>query len=332
MPTQLLDNHGRPLDYVRIAVTDRCNLRCTYCMPAEGIQYVPRQQLLTFEEILRLVQILAKMGVKKVRLTGGEPFLRKDFMKLLEALAQMEGIEHIHLTTNGILTTPHIPALKELGISGVNLSLDTLDRERFKTLTRRDELEKVLLCLDELVSSGIPTKLNAVIMAGQNTQDVVPLARLAEEMPIAVRFIEEMPFNGQGFTPEQKPWTHRQIQTALEEAFPGLEQIPAGPNSTSRIFAAPALTGKLGIIPAFSRTFCGSCNRIRITAKGLLKTCLYDDGVLDLRALVRSDASDQDLEAAFLKAFGNRAKDGFEAEKRRNDSQSVSESMSTIGG
>ncbi|MEO1450891.1 MAG: radical SAM protein, partial [Bacteroidota bacterium] len=211
MANPILDNHGRPITYVRLAVTDRCNLRCFYCMPAEGIKYMPRKELLTYEEMLRLVRILANMGINKVRLTGGEPFVRKDLATFLRELHAIPGITQLHLTTNGVLTTPHVPLLKELGVK-VNLSLDSLDRERFKAMTRRDELSKVMACLDALQAAGVPTKLNAVIMAGHNTQDIVPLAAYTQEHPVEVRFIEEMPFNGSGGErSEARAWSHQQI-------------------------------------------------------------------------------------------------------------------------
>lgn len=160
----LYDNHGRPINYLRLAVTDRCNLRCFYCMPEEGIKYLPKKELLTFEEIERLIQVLASLGVSKIRLTGGEPFVRTDLMQLIRKIVSIEGVNQVHLTTNGILTAPHIQELKELGIASVNLSLDTLDRERFKTITRRDEFESTRNTFQNLIASEIPVKINAVVM------------------------------------------------------------------------------------------------------------------------------------------------------------------------
>lgn len=329
---QFFDNHGRPIEYLRLAVTDRCNLRCFYCMPEEGIRYLPKKELLTYEEMLRLTGVLAGFGVKKVRLTGGEPFVRKDLMYFIEQLSLVPGIEGIHLTTNGVLTQPHIKAFKAAGIKSVNLSLDTLDRERFLKITRRDELDKVMETFHALLDENIETKINAVIMEGQNTDDIVPLATLAQTYPVEVRFIEEMPFNGEGAHYPVLVWTHTKIYEVLSKAFPGIRRRIDEASSTAATYSIDGFKGNVGIIAAFTRNFCGACNRIRVTAQGTLKTCLYDDGVLDLRQLMRSGASDDELVGALEKAFRHRPVDGFEAERRRSKGHAVSESMSTIGG
>lgn len=328
----LYDNHGRRINYLRLAVTDRCNLRCFYCMPAEGIAYVPKQQLLSYEEMERLVRVLAKMGISKVRITGGEPFVRKDLVPFLQRISIIPGIEELHITTNGVLTGPHVSELKALGISSVNLSLDTLNRERFRKITRRDHYETVMKCFHQLLEVGIPTKINTVVMEGQNTEDIIPLAELTRTHPVSVRFIEEMPFNGEGSHYPVLVWTHRKIVDVLKKQYPGLKKVPDAPYTTSYNYQIPGHQGTVGVIAAFSRTFCGSCNRIRLTAQGTLKTCLYDHGVLDVRQLLRDGASDQQLQEVFSSIFAQRAKDGFEAEQQREEAAPVSESMSTIGG
>ncbi|MBO0937064.1 GTP 3',8-cyclase MoaA [Fibrella sp. HMF5335] len=325
----LFDNHNRPITYLRLAVTDRCNLRCFYCMPEAGIRYLPKQQLLTYEEMERLVAVLARMGVSKLRLTGGEPFVRAGLMGFLERLSVIPGMDELHMTTNGVLTAPHVADMARLGIKSVNLSLDTLDRARFHQITRRDELPAVLTTLDELLAHNIRVKINAVVMDGQNTQDLFALAELARNQPIDVRFIEEMPFNGEGNHYPVLTWTHQRILAELKSFYPDLQPRPAAPHATATTWQAPGHVGTMGIIAAYTRTFCGSCNRIRLTAQGTLKTCLYDNGVLDVRALLRSGATNDDLTAAFLKAFAHRPKNGFEAEAHRPE---VTESMSTIGG
>lgn len=332
MSQVIYDNHGRPVNYLRLAVTDRCNLRCFYCMPAEGIPYLPKQELLSYEEMERLVHMLARMGITKVRITGGEPFVRKDMIYFLQHLTQIEGIQEVHVTTNGVLTGPHVARLKEIGITSVNLSLDTLDRQRFLQITRRDELERVMDCFYQLLAHDIPTKINTVIMEGQNIEDIIPLAALTRQYPVAVRFIEEMPFNGKGSHYPVLVWNHRKILETLQQHYPAIQKVTDGPYSTSYNYQIPGHRGTVGIIAAFTRTFCGTCNRIRLTAQGTLKTCLYDDGVLDVKQLVRNGATDETLQQAFLHAFRHRAKDGYEAEKKRNAHQPVSESMSTIGG
>jgi molybdenum cofactor biosynthesis protein A len=325
----LFDNHNRPITYLRLAVTDRCNLRCFYCMPEEGIRYLPKPQLLTYEEMARLVAVLARMGVSKVRLTGGEPFVRQRFMAFLQTLHQTPGVEELHLTTNGVLTAPHVPALRELGVRSVNLSIDTLDRARFHQITRRDELPAVLNTLDALLRHDIRVKINAVVMDGQNIEDIPALVELTRSQPVDVRFIEEMPFNGEGSHYPVLHWTHQRIVAEIRRLHPTLERRPDAPHATADAYRIPGFAGTLGVIAAFSRTFCGSCNRIRLTPQGQLKTCLYDNGVLDTRALLRSGASDNELTDAFKRAFAHRPANGFEAEAQRGP---VSESMATIGG
>ncbi len=330
--TTLYDNHGRPITYVRLAVTDRCNLRCFYCMPEEGIRYLPKKQLLTFEEIERLISILASLGISKVRLTGGEPFVRNDLMKLINSISEIPGIKDLHLTTNGVLTAPHIPELKKLGIASVNLSLDTLDKSRFHAITRRDEFEPVMHTLNLLLEHKIPVKINAVIMEGKNIDDILPLIELSKNNAVDIRFIEEMPFNGEGNHYPTLNWTYKKILQYIEWHYPTLKKIPDAAFSTSYNYKIPGYEGSVGVIAAFSRTFCGTCNRIRLTAQGTLKTCLYDDGVLDIRQLLRDGSNDEEIKQQLLKAFSSRPKDGFEAERKRKNQSPASESMSTIGG
>lgn len=301
-------------------------------MPEDGIRYLPKKHLLTFEEIERLISILASMGISKVRLTGGEPFVRNDLMKLINGISEIPGIQDLHLTTNGVLTAPHIPELKKLGIASVNLSLDTLDRTRFHTITRRDEYAPVMKTLELLLQHEIPVKINAVVMEGKNIDDIIPLVELTKNNLVDVRFIEEMPFNGEGNHYPTLTWTYKKILHYIQEYYPTLQKIPDGPFSTSYNYTVPGYQGNIGVIAAFSRTFCGTCNRIRITAQGTLKTCLYDDGALDIRQLLRAGASDKEIKNNLMNAFGSRAKDGFEAESRRKNHLPASESMSTIGG
>ena len=328
----LFDNHGRPINYLRLAVTDRCNLRCFYCMPEDGIRYMPKKDLLTFEEITRLISIMASLGITKIRLTGGEPFVRTDLMKLIRNIVEIRGVRDLHLTTNGVLTAPHIPELKKLGIASVNLSLDTLDKQRFFAITRRDVFEPVMETLRLLVESDIPVKINAVVMDGKNIDDIIPLVELSKMNNVEVRFIEEMPFNGEGNHYPTLVWTYKKIIDYLKEHYPDLHKIPDPQFSTSYNYHVPGHRGNVGVIAAFSRTFCGTCNRVRVTAQGTLKTCLYDDGALDLRQLLRASKDDSLIVETLLKALNSRAKDGFEAEAKRKNHTPVSESMSTIGG
>lgn len=327
----LFDNHGRPINYLRLAVTDRCNLRCFYCMPEEGIKYMPRKELLSYEEMERVVRLMADLGISKVRITGGEPFLRKGMMGFLNTLNNIPGIEALNITTNGTLTKDLITDFKNVGIKTVNLSLDSLDSKRFYDITRRDNFETVMETFHQLLDYDIPTKINAVVMDGRNIEDIIPMVELTEKYPVSIRFIEEMPFNGSGKTAELK-WNFKKILNHIKAVFPEIQKIPDEKHSTSFNYKIPGFKGTVGIIAAYSRLFCGSCNRIRLTPQGMLKTCLYDDGVFNLKHLIRAGGNDDHLKTALLEALGNRAKDGFEAEQNRNFNFPVSESMATIGG
>lgn len=328
---RIKDGHGRIINYLRLAVTDRCNLRCQYCMPAEGIDFLPRKELLSYEEMLRLVSIVSAAGVKKIRITGGEPFLKKDIDYFLRALRQIDALEKIHITTNGTLLDKYLDLLQEINIDGVNLSLDTLDEARFFEITRRTGLEQVKNMMDRLTEMSIPLKVNMVVMAGKNTQDIIPMAELAKTQNIQVRFIEEMPFNGGAGLSGQALWNSQDILRELTEYYGVPQTMPAPHGATAQVYHWQQFQGSIGIIPAFSRTFCGQCNRMRITAQGKLKTCLYDSGVFDLKGLLRNSASDIEILNAIQDAFRHKAKDGFEAEKQVFN-VGHRESMSTIGG
>jgi molybdenum cofactor biosynthesis protein A len=327
----LIDNHGRPISYLRLAVTDRCNLRCFYCMPQEGINYLPKPQLLTFEEMERAVKLLVEMGVDKVRITGGEPFVRRGIMDFLERISALEDLKQINITTNGVLTAPLVPDLKRIGIKSVNLSLDSLDRQRFYDITRRDEFDNVWRTFENLLEHNIKTKLNTVVMSGKNTQDIIPMAELTRQYPVSVRFIEEMPFNGEGQHVYDEFWSHKKILDELKKTYPNIYKLPDPPASTAYNYQIPGHKGSIGIIAAFTRTFCGTCNRIRLTPQGSFMTCLYGEGVLNLRDLMRQSDSDQVIKNQIAQSLRNRAKDGFEAEKLRTAS-GVTSSMATIGG
>lgn len=329
--TMLIDNHGRKINYLRLAVTDRCNLRCFYCMPQEGIKFVKKDQLLSYEEMLRLITLLGGLGVNKVRITGGEPFVRKGVLQFMEKIGQVPSVTDLHLTTNGTLTSSLVPELKKIGVNSVNLSIDSLDKERFMAITRRKSFDEVMKTFDELIAHDIPTKLNMVVMRQKNVEDIIPMIELARSKKISVRFLEEMPFNGVGKRDEEQYWGHAEILNYIQSHYPDLEKIPDPPHSTSMNYRIPGYEGSFGIIASYSRLFCGTCNRIRLTPTGVLKTCLYDDGIFNVRDFMRAGASDDELITAFRNAIGSRAVDGFEAEKNRLFNK-VSESMATIGG
>ncbi len=331
MSETLIDNHGRIINYVRLAVTDRCNLRCTYCMPEKGIQFLHRSDLLSYEEMLRMTRIFAELGIEKIRLTGGEPFVRRDIMPFIRQLSKTEGINKIVLTTNGTLTEPFIPELKKCGISSVNLSLDSLDAKRFFEITRRDEFDKVWASFLKFLAYDIKVKINSVVMSGKNDADIISLVELTKKYPVSVRFIEEMPFNGIGnHDASESFWSWQKILQRIKTYYPTLTKIQDEPHSTSYNYAIEGHQGTVGIIAAYSRTFCGTCNRLRVTPQGSLRTCLYDSGTFNLRDLMRQTKDDEFVKIALRDAVAHRAKDGFEAEKNRTFE--VHESMTTIGG
>jgi len=330
MTEELIDNFGRKISYVRLAVTDRCNLRCQYCMPAQGIDIVDRKSLLTYKEMYRITRVLSELGVNKVRLTGGEPFVRRDFMSFLEMLDFNDLLDEINITTNGVLIAKHVEQLEKLKVKSINLSLDSLHRDKFKTITRRDEFDKVFETLELLEKSKLQLKLNVVVQPGVNTNEIVDFVTLTKDKNIAVRFIEEMPFNGVGQKQTNEIWNYTKILNKIESTFKNIEKLKDKKSSTSMNFKVDDYKGTFGIIPAFTRTICSDCNRIRITATGMFKNCLFDDGVFNIRDFIRDGASNDELKELFLKLVSKKPKDGFVAEANRDSS--VSESMSTIGG
>ena len=327
----LIDNFGRQIEYVRLAVTDRCNLRCQYCMPAHGIDIVARQKLLTFKEMYRLIRVLTELGVRKVRLTGGEPFVRKDFVGFLEMLSFNDLLEAINITTNGALISHHIAKIEQLKkVKNINLSIDSLQPDKFAKITRRDVFPEVYKTFESLEKSSLHLKLNVVVQSGFNTDEIVDFVRLTKDKNVAVRFIEEMPFNGKGQRQMQENWTFKKILNEIKTEF-DVQEISSEKSSTSRNYKIDNHIGTVGIIPAFTRTICNDCNRIRITSTGTFKNCLFDDGVFNLRDFIRNGASNEDLKELFLSLVKDKPENGFIAEANRKKGN-VSESMSTIGG
>ena len=328
----LTDNYGRKINYLRLAVTDRCNLRCFYCMPEDGLDWLSRAELMTYEEMLRICSLLVRMGIDKIRITGGEPFVRKDIMPFLTALSKLQGLNELTITTNGVLTAPHVAELKKIGVKSVNLSLDTLDANRFFTITKRDEFALVMATLEALLKADIEVKINAVVMDGKNTGDIIPLVELTKNLPVSVRFIEEMPFNGDSHQYSGITWDYLRIVSEIKEYYPELRKLPDAEFSTSYNYAIPGHQGTVGVIAAYSRTFCGTCNRIRITPDGAIKTCLYDSGILNMKDLIRAGYDDDALQSNLISIFNKRPLNGWEAEHLRLKKAGSLESMATIGG
>lgn len=327
----ITDSYGRIINYLRLAVTDRCNLRCTYCMPKNGLDWLPHKELMTYEEMVHICSLLVKMGIEKIRITGGEPFIRKDLMSFLKELSSIKNLKELTLTTNGLLTAPLVPELKSIGIKSVNLSLDTLNEERFLQITRREGLGKVLETLDALLAVDIAVKINVVVMEDHNISDILPLVQLTKTLPVTVRFIEEMPFNG-GTHNVSLNWNHTRILQYIQQYFPDIQKITDIPHATSFNYHIPGHKGNVGLIAAYSRTFCGSCNRLRITPTGVLRTCLYDAGNLNVKDILRKDGTGEELEMMIRNTILKKPADGWEAQHLLEAQQLAHQSMATIGG
>ena len=332
---QLIDQLGRRIDNLRISVTDRCNFRCLYCMPEEGMEWIPKEEVLSFEEIEKLVGVLAPLGIRKLRLTGGEPLLRRDLPELVSMLRKIEGIEDIALTTNAVLLSEQAEALRKSGLDRVNISLDSLLKERFEQITRRDALERVLLGIEQAarIFPG-PLKINAVLMRGLNDGEIPAFAELARENGHIVRFIEYMPLDADESWSRSALVSGTEIREQIDRHLEGKARLIEDPARDPRAPASDYVfsdgaPGKIGFINSVSEPFCENCNRIRITAEGKLRTCLFSQEETDIAALIRAGASDGDIAAAVRRAVHDK-----EPGHRINEPDFVraSRSMSQIGG
>jgi cyclic pyranopterin phosphate synthase len=324
----LVDSFGRVADDLRVSVTDRCNLRCTYCMPPEGMQWLPRDEILTYEEVDRLVGIFMSLGVRTVRLTGGEPLARRDLPVLVSMLSDRE-VPDLSLTTNGVLLGDHAGDLARAGLHRVNVSVDSLLRHRFAEMTRRDALDAVMNGLRAAEAAGLtPVKLNCVVVRGTNDDEVVDFARFARATGYEVRFIEFMPLD------EQQRWRRdavvpsREILARIDEVFP-LLPIDHGPEPATMWRFRDGARGAIGVIASVTEPFCDSCNRIRITADGQFRTCLFAMEETDLRGMVRNGSSDLEIAGEIQNAVARKW-----AGHKINDANFVrpARSMSLIGG
>jgi cyclic pyranopterin phosphate synthase len=326
----LRDAHGRDITDLRVSVTDRCNFRCRYCMPAEGMRWLDRDQILSFEEIARLVSVLAGLGVTDVRLTGGEPLARREFPRLVSMLRPIEGIRDLSVTTNGYLLERDAAALVDAGIDRVNVSIDSLARDRFHEITRRDALPQVLRGLEAIASyeSVRPIKVNAVAMRDFTEYEAISFAELARSTEYQVRFIEFMPLDGdRAWTPDQV-LTGDELRAIIDAIYP-LEPLPREPHATARVYRFRDGRGEIGFINPVSEPFCADCNRIRLTAEGELRTCLFSMRETDLREPLRTGASDAELERIVRDAVWRK-----ELKHRVNEPGFVPppRTMSAIGG
>jgi len=299
----LVDGHGRLISDLRVSVTDRCNFRCQYCMPADGLPWLDREEVLRFEEIARLVTVMARMGVTDLRLTGGEPLVRREFPRLVSMLARVDGIEDLSLTTNAYLLERDAAALVDAGITRVNVSIDSLQRDRFFQITRRDSLPQVLRGLEAIGAfpEVRPIKVNAVALRDFTEDEAIPFAEFARSTSYQVRFIEFMPLDGDHSWSKDQVLSGDEIRAIIDRVHP-LEEVPREPHATARVFRFRDGAGEIGFINPVSEPFCADCNRIRLTADGKLRTCLFSIHETDLRAPLRAGASDAELERIIREA------------------------------
>lgn len=290
------DTFNRKIDYLRISVTDRCNLRCRYCMPEEGVPSVGHDQVLTFEELFRIARVAVELGVRKIRLTGGEPLVRKGLIPFVERLCQLPQRPELTLTSNGLLLAEQAAELKKVGLQRVNISLDTLHPERFTQITRRPGLDKVLAGIYAAEAAGLwPLKLNMVPIRGVNADEIAAFARLTFEHDWQVRFIEFMPVSGGLDYPPESRFPAAEIAEILRSIAPLTELERHGPAGPARLYQYAGAKGVVGIIPAVSEHFCAECNRLRLTSDGFLRPCLFCEDEIDLRTSLREGCSDEEL-------------------------------------
>ncbi len=297
------DTFNRKIDYLRISITDRCNLRCRYCMPEEGVPSVGHGQVLTFEELFRISRIAVEHGVRKIRLTGGEPLVRRGLIPFVERLCQLPQRPELTLTSNGLLLAEQAAELKKVGLQRVNVSLDTLKPERFEQITRRPGLDKVLEGISAAEAAGLwPLKVNMVPIRGVNADEIADFARLTFEHDWQVRFIEFMPVSGDLDYPPESRFSAAEIFEVLGSIAPFKEIERKGPVGPARLYQFEGAKGVVGVIPAVSDHFCGECNRLRLTADGFLRPCLFCEDEIDLRTALRQGCSDEELAQLLLGA------------------------------
>lgn len=311
-----LDAFQRRIDYLRVSLTDRCNMRCVYCMPEHGMQFMPRPELLTNHELLQVIGAAAAAGFRKLRLTGGEPMLRQDIVELIRAMKATPGIEHIAMTTNALKLRRLAQPLKAAGLDRVNISIDSLDAQKFRQMTRGGSLQEAWAGIEAAQEAELtPIKLNTVIVRGMNDEEVVQLAALTTRYPWELRFIEVMPLTGVAGLAQEGVVSSAEVQERIEAAFGTLEPLGQASSDPAECFAIPGAPGKLGFISSVTNPFCATCNRMRLTADGRLHLCLLRDDEVDIRTAIRRGASQQELEqiirhAVAIKPWGHGLPEG----------------------
>ncbi|KAL2099406.1 hypothetical protein ACEWY4_005886 [Coilia grayii] len=304
----LTDTFGRRHSYLRISVTEKCNFRCQYCMPEEGIKLSPRAELLSTEEILTLARLFVQEGVNKIRLTGGEPLIRPDVLDIIAKMREFEGLKTIAVTTNGLNLARLLPGLQKAGLDLLNISLDSLVPAKFEFIVRRKGFHKVMDGIRKAIEMGYnPVKVNCVVMRGLNEDEIQNFVALTKNMPLEVRFIEYMPFDGNRWN-FKKMVSYQEMLDHIKQEWPNLERLPGAEADTVKLYKVPGFQGQIGFITSMSDNFCGSCNRLRITADGNLKVCLFGNSEVSLRDQLRSGATDEELLQVIAAAVGRKKK------------------------
>ncbi|XP_063080035.1 molybdenum cofactor biosynthesis protein 1-like isoform X2 [Engraulis encrasicolus] len=304
----LTDSFGRRHSYLRISLTEKCNFRCQYCMPEEGVKLTPRAELLSSEEILTLARLFVQEGVTKIRLTGGEPLIRPDVLDIIGKMREFEGLKTMAVTTNGLNLTRMLPGLQKSGVDLLNISLDSLVPAKFEFIVRRKGFHKVMEGIRKAVEMGFhPVKVNCVVMRGLNEDEIQNFVALTEEMPLEVRFIEYMPFDGNRWN-FKKMVSYQEMLDHIRQQWPDLELVPGAEADTAKLYRVPGFQGQIGFITSMSDHFCGGCNRLRITADGNLKVCLFGNSEVSLRDQLRSGSSDEELLQVIAAAVGRKKK------------------------
>lgn len=318
MPKQLIDSFGRVHNNLRISVTDRCNIRCFYCMPADNVEFMDRKELLSFEELERFVRVAVTLGVDKVRLTGGEPLVRRDLHKLVASIAAIPEIKDIGLTTNGILLAEQAAQLYDAGLRRINISLDALDPQKFREITRREGYEKVIESISVAQQVGFdPVKVNAVSIRGMTEEQIVPFGHFARETGVEIRFIEFMPLDAENAWEREKVlFAHEIIETLSQEIMPLVTTGQQDDRAPATEFVFEDGVGRIGFIASVSQPFCKSCNRFRLTADGKLRNCLFSLEETDVKSIMRSGGSDAEIAAAVRESIAEK-KEGHEINTAR---------------
>lgn len=324
----LTDSYGRSLNYARIALTDKCNLRCAYCMPETGLNWIKNHQLFSTTEILQLLDLLHLAGVKKIRFTGGEPTLRNDFQEICDYAFSLN-FDQIAITTNGTYSADLGSWLQTKPWHSINFSLDALNPKLFEAISKRKNFPLVYFNLNELLKTTISTKINCVLIDGVNDESLYDMVDFVKSNVAQIRFIEEMPFNGKAYRHAEK-WSALRIQNELKRILPDLVTEPFLPNATAQIYSSQSLKGNIGVIAAYTRSFCGTCNRLRITPEGFVKTCLYAPPSLNLKQLIREKRNNSEIIHLLQAACLNKPMDGFAAESMHASDNF--QSMATVGG